>query len=107
MSERIAAKRFEAGLDEGLLSLSLLYSLSYREFLLRQKMAVSNESAPSHIQAEGYPIYPATMASWEGERARYMDYRRTLGYQMYGIMGVARDDRAAPAVGGAVIFDGT
>lgn len=39
------------------------------------------------------PIYPAEMAQWEGERARYMDYRRTLGYQMYSIMGVQRDDK--------------
>ena len=33
------------------------------------------------------------MARWKGERARYMDYRRTLGYQMYSIMGVERDDK--------------
>ena len=37
------------------------------------------------------------MGEWEDDRARYMDYRRTLGYQMYGIMGVARDDRPGRA----------
>jgi hypothetical protein len=26
-----------------------------------------------------YDIYPKTMDSWTEERARYMDYRRTLG----------------------------
>jgi hypothetical protein len=38
------------------------------------------------------------MGKWEGERARYMDYRRTLGYQMYGIMGVERDDKKGRAM---------
>lgn len=42
---------------------------------------------------QGYQIYPPDMSAWEGKRARYMDYRRTLGYQMYGIMGVDRKDR--------------
>ena len=71
-------------------------------------MTVSNESAPSYVQAEGYPIYPAAMSSWEGERARYMDYRRTLGYQMYACTALWASHETIgrqAAVGGVVIFD--
>lgn len=44
---------------------------------------VSRRIAVKDFEREGYPIYPAAMSKWEGARARYMDYRRTLGYQMY------------------------
>jgi hypothetical protein len=49
IAQRYSKGHGKAGLDEGLLSFSRLYSLLYGESLLRKQMPVSNESAPSCI----------------------------------------------------------
>jgi nitroreductase len=57
--------------------------------------AATSKFAQMELEEPAYDIYPETFLREHPDGARYMEARRELARDMYGLMGVGRKDRAA------------